>query len=302
MPGRQIRSTKSDRRGRQPDSDQPEGTRARWTTAISGRMACSTISPPSSRPRRRPSSRPAQARSIPRTKADQSPVTAADEAAEAVILDGLARVLPGVPVVSEEAAGRAPPARLGDRFILVDPLDGTRELLAGRDEFTVNVAIVSGGRPTLGIVAAPALGLLWRGARERGRRAAAAFARDRRPARPASAPPSGRGLVRPRASSPPSAARISTQDTQAFLARLPVGSTVTADRRSSSAGRGRRRRRLSALRADLRMGRRRRPRRARGRGRERDGAVGRAAGLRPDRRALQGPGFIAWGDRSGGRV
>jgi 3'(2'), 5'-bisphosphate nucleotidase len=99
-----------------------------------------------------------------RTKPDSSPVTAADHAAEAVILAGLARELPGVAVVSEETAGQAPPAQLPDTFILVDPLDGTREFIAGRDEFTVNLAIVSGGRPVLGIVAAPALGMLWRGA------------------------------------------------------------------------------------------------------------------------------------------
>ena len=98
-----------------------------------------------------------------RTKADLSPVTAADHAGEAVILEGLARLLPGVCVVSEEAAGCAPPASIPASFVLVDPLDGTRELLAGRDEFTVNVAIVTGGRPRLGIVAAPARGLLWRG-------------------------------------------------------------------------------------------------------------------------------------------
>jgi 3'(2'), 5'-bisphosphate nucleotidase len=99
-----------------------------------------------------------------RSKPDLSPVTAADHAAEAVILEGLARLLPDVPVVSEEAAGRAPPARLPDTFILVDPLDGTREYVAGRDEFTVNVAIVAAGRPVLGIVAAPALAMLWRAA------------------------------------------------------------------------------------------------------------------------------------------
>lgn len=98
-----------------------------------------------------------------RDKPDRSPVTAADEAAQAVILDGLGQLLPGVPVVSEEAAGQAEAAALGPRFILVDPLDGTRELLAGRDEFTVNIAIISGGRPVVGVVAAPARGLLWRG-------------------------------------------------------------------------------------------------------------------------------------------
>jgi len=68
-----------------------------------------------------------------RAKPDLSPVTAADHAAEALILDGLARLLPGMCVVSEEAAGCAPPERIPDSFVLVDPLDGTRELLAGRD-------------------------------------------------------------------------------------------------------------------------------------------------------------------------
>jgi 3'(2'), 5'-bisphosphate nucleotidase len=93
-----------------------------------------------------------------RTKPDLSPVTTADEGAEAVLLEGLARVLPGVPVVSEEAGGAA-----ASCFVLVDPLDGTRELLAGRNEFTVNLALVTDRRPVLGIVCAPALGLLWRG-------------------------------------------------------------------------------------------------------------------------------------------
>jgi 3'(2'), 5'-bisphosphate nucleotidase len=99
-----------------------------------------------------------------RIKNDLSPVTAADEASEALILEGLARVLPGVPVVAEEstAAGEQPQT-LGPSFLLVDPLDGTKEFLAGRDEFTVNVAIVTGGTPIAGIVAAPAQGLMWRG-------------------------------------------------------------------------------------------------------------------------------------------
>src|SRR5437868_5305393 len=69
-----------------------------------------------------------------RRKADESPVTAADEAAEALILEGLTRLLPGVPVVSEEAAIR--PSILSATFVLVDPLDGTREFIAGRPEFT----------------------------------------------------------------------------------------------------------------------------------------------------------------------
>src|SRR6201981_2855357 len=103
-----------------------------------------------------------------RAKADLSPVTAADHAAEALILEGLARPLPGMCVVSEEAAGCAPPDCIPGSFVLVDPLDGTRELLAGRDEFTINVALVSGGSPRLGIIAAPAWGVLWRGIVGRG--------------------------------------------------------------------------------------------------------------------------------------
>jgi len=99
-----------------------------------------------------------------RIKNDLSPVTAADEASEALILEGLARVLPGVPVVAEESvAGGTRPDTLGQSFLLVDPLDGTKEFLAGRDEFTVNVAIVTHGIPIAGIIAAPAQGLLWRG-------------------------------------------------------------------------------------------------------------------------------------------
>jgi 3'(2'), 5'-bisphosphate nucleotidase len=96
-------------------------------------------------------------------KADQSPVTAADEASEAEILEGLSRLLPGVPVVSEEMSERSAAPKLDGSFVLVDPLDGTREFIAGRDEFTVNVAVVTGGAPLAGIVAAPKRQILWRG-------------------------------------------------------------------------------------------------------------------------------------------
>jgi 3'(2'), 5'-bisphosphate nucleotidase len=99
-----------------------------------------------------------------REKADASPVTEADEAADAIILAGLSRLLPGVPVVSEESAPQLKGAAAPDLFLLVDPLDGTREFIAGRDEFTVNIALVRAGRPVLGIVGAPALDLIWRGA------------------------------------------------------------------------------------------------------------------------------------------
>ena len=101
-----------------------------------------------------------------RQKQDQSPVTAADEAGEAVILEGLARLMPGVPVVSEEAAVR--PSALPSCFVLVDPLDGTREFVAGRPEFTVNIALIADGGPVLGVVGGPALGRMWRGIVGRG--------------------------------------------------------------------------------------------------------------------------------------
>jgi 3'(2'), 5'-bisphosphate nucleotidase len=98
-----------------------------------------------------------------RIKTDLTPVTAADELSESIILEGLSHLLPGVPVVAEESVGRRPPSNISPTFVVVDPLDGTREFLAGRDEFTVNVAIVTNGVPIAGIIAAPARGLLWRG-------------------------------------------------------------------------------------------------------------------------------------------
>jgi len=105
-------------------------------------------------------------------KADRSPVSAADEAAEAVILDGLARFLPDIPIVSEEAYQRTAPASLPPTFLLVDPLDGTREFLAGRDEFAVNIGLIHDGTPIAGVIAAPARRLIWRGAARRAERAA----------------------------------------------------------------------------------------------------------------------------------
>jgi len=99
-----------------------------------------------------------------RDKADHSPMTAADEASEVVILDRLRQLMPDVPVVSEEAIGRGVAVTTGERFFLVDPLDGTREFIAGLDEYTVNIALVQDGVPIMGVIAAPAKGLLWRGA------------------------------------------------------------------------------------------------------------------------------------------
>jgi 3'(2'), 5'-bisphosphate nucleotidase len=103
-----------------------------------------------------------------RIKVDGSPVTAADEAAEAVIRDGLAQLVAELPVISEELAEREKPNVTSPSFILVDPLDGTREYIAGRDDYTINIAVVSDGAPILGVITAPALGLIWRGIVGRG--------------------------------------------------------------------------------------------------------------------------------------
>ncbi|MBX3529229.1 MAG: 3'(2'),5'-bisphosphate nucleotidase CysQ [Rhizobiaceae bacterium] len=97
-------------------------------------------------------------------KADASPVTEADIEAERIILAGLRRVAPDIPVIAEEevAAGRDV-SDPGDTFFLVDPLDGTREFVSGRGEFTVNIALVRGGLPVLGVVLAPVSAALFSG-------------------------------------------------------------------------------------------------------------------------------------------
>ena len=100
-------------------------------------------------------------------KRDGSPVTDADLAADRIIAEGLARLVPEISVVSEERVQLAKIAYRGS-FFLVDPLDGTKEFVAGRNEFTVNLALVTQGAPLIGIIGAPALGLVWRGLVGRG--------------------------------------------------------------------------------------------------------------------------------------
>ncbi|WP_438275376.1 3'(2'),5'-bisphosphate nucleotidase CysQ family protein [Nitrobacter sp.] len=95
-------------------------------------------------------------------KADGSPVTEADLASDRIIAEGLARLYPDIPLLSEERVHIAPPPYAGSLFV-IDPLDGTKEFIASRDEFTVNLAIVTNGVPLLGIIGAPALGSIWRG-------------------------------------------------------------------------------------------------------------------------------------------
>lgn len=94
-------------------------------------------------------------------KADRSPVTAADREAEAIVLAGLARAAPDIPVIAEEqvSAGQIPAFQ--DRAFLVDALDGTKEFIAGGEDFTVNVALVEHGAPVFGLLLAPATGRLF---------------------------------------------------------------------------------------------------------------------------------------------
>jgi 3'(2'), 5'-bisphosphate nucleotidase len=97
-----------------------------------------------------------------REKEDRSPVTLADEAAHEILVSGLREIDSDTPVISEEAeAASADDRRSWRRFWLVDPLDGTKEFLKRRAEFTVNVALIEDGEPVLGVVLAPALDLLY---------------------------------------------------------------------------------------------------------------------------------------------
>ena len=161
-----------------------------------------------------------------RHKADESPVTLADEAAAGGDLaTALREGFPGVPVVSEEGGPAANcPA---PTFFLVDPLDGTREFLAGRDEYTVNIALVRDGVPVVGVVAAPALGLVWRGGGGP-RRTAAACRPDGTPSR------AGR-----RSEPAPWPARALSRRSAARTTRRQrrVPAALRADRRSSPAAR-----------------------------------------------------------------
>jgi 3'(2'), 5'-bisphosphate nucleotidase len=100
-----------------------------------------------------------------RGKSDTSPVTAADERAEAIILAALAKLTPSIPVVSEEAAAAGHAPAVAESFWLVDPLDGTKEFINRNGEFTVNIALIENGYPTLGVVLAPALSRLFAGVR-----------------------------------------------------------------------------------------------------------------------------------------
>ena len=90
-------------------------------------------------------------------KKDNSPVTAADQKAEKIIVDGLRKLTPDIPVVAEEEISQGAEVNIsGNIFWLVDALDGTREFINKREEFTVNIALVSEETPILGVVGVPA--------------------------------------------------------------------------------------------------------------------------------------------------
>ena len=97
----------------------------------------------------------------PELKADMSIVTKTDRDAERLILKGLGRAAANIPVISEEKASIGHFPKIGERFFLVDPLDGTREFVSKNGEFTVNIALVENHQPVLGVVYAPAMGRLF---------------------------------------------------------------------------------------------------------------------------------------------
>ena len=159
-------------------------------------------------------------------KADASPVTEADRASEAIILEALARGAGDVPVVAEEQAAECGlPDAPCDEFFLVDPLDGTKEFVARRGEYTVNIALVRAAAPRLGVVYSPSSGRLYAGDVDARR----AICSHQLPAAPGAAarevihvrPPPARGLTAVASRS------HRTPETDAYLARYPVAELVS---------------------------------------------------------------------------
>lgn len=155
------------------------------------------------------------------TKDDQSPITLADRAAHAILVEGLERLDPTIPIISEEGTLAPADERRGwRRFWLVDPLDGTKEFIKRRDEFTVNVALIEDGEPVLGVVVVPALDLLyWASKGDGAWRSQGTAPAERIYSRPA-AP--GTPLTIVESASHPSA------ELEAYLQTIPVGRRVKA--------------------------------------------------------------------------
>ncbi|MCC5981203.1 MAG: 3'(2'),5'-bisphosphate nucleotidase CysQ [Oceanicaulis sp.] len=158
------------------------------------------------------------------SKDDRSPVTEADTRAEEVILKALEAALPGVPVLAEESFAAGVRPALASEFILVDPVDGTREFISRNGEFTINIALVSNRVPVAGAVYAPAReqiyiggGAAFTGRVQPGTRwdPDAASAIRTRPM-----PPSGRIALMSRSHA--------DEETRAFAAREKVSETLSA--------------------------------------------------------------------------
>jgi 3'(2'), 5'-bisphosphate nucleotidase len=96
-------------------------------------------------------------------KPDDSPVTEADRAAEAIILEGLRQAWPEIQAVAEEEVSAGHRPQVGSTYWLIDPLDGTREFIRMRREFTVNIGLIHEGQPVMGVVAVPAFGEMFGG-------------------------------------------------------------------------------------------------------------------------------------------
>jgi len=160
-----------------------------------------------------------------RAKVDNSPVCDADLAAEDVILKGLAARLPHLPVFSEEAVAAGAKLEPSDAFILVDPLDGTREFLARNGEFTVNLGLILNGVPIAGVVYAPALADIWIAG------TTAVFARVS-PGATLPSPAQRTSLHARRAGQNGLVALVSrshdTPETESYLAQLPIKNRLSA--------------------------------------------------------------------------
>jgi 3'(2'), 5'-bisphosphate nucleotidase len=158
-------------------------------------------------------------------KADGSPLTLADSAAQEVIMHELRAWEPSIPIISEEAdAAPYDERRHWQRFWLVDPLDGTKEFLSHNGEFTVNIALIDGGDPVLGVVYAPALALMYTAARGHGAWKQEGSAA---PARIFHVPPApGQPLVVIESRSHPSAELEAFLSTIVVRERLGVGSSL----------------------------------------------------------------------------
>jgi 3'(2'), 5'-bisphosphate nucleotidase len=155
------------------------------------------------------------------SKEDGSPVTSADHRAEAIICEYLTSLAPMPPVCAEESMAAGAKAQVAERFILVDPLDGTREFLAGNGEFTINVALIERGAPVAGAVYAPAIGRLWVGGET-------AFTCEAPPGAELPGQESRRGIST--RSAPSSLVAFASRshldaESDSFLKRLPIGET-----------------------------------------------------------------------------